>query len=289
GGVSPDGKWVALVERQADSKSSSGAPNSSGGPATSTQHNAPQSAQVIPQSPPATTSSAPPASTGNSKKDEKARQKAAKEQVKEAQEMMKEMNKRITGGKKMDRAEIERMAEQSQRNAERLQKLYESGDIGKVMEMSTNIAKGSPLMVGAVQPPVIVELWDVNAASETRSLPGKPSLLTNWNGSSLTFNNDGSLFASATGGPSFKINEVASGREIFTLSLPRSYWVDRLAWSADGRMLASSQMEARAGVNFNNMDSVESYTGLFDQTIKLWDAAAGREMRNKNRHQRKPH
>jgi WD40 repeat protein/uncharacterized caspase-like protein len=284
GGVSPDGKWVALVERQPDSKSSSGAPHSSGGPASSTQHNAPQSAQGIPQSPPTTTPSAPPASTGNSKKDDKARQKAAKEQLKEAQEMMKEMNERITGGKKMDRAEMERMAGQSQKNAERLQKLYESGDIGKVMEMSTNLAQGSPLMAGAVQPRVNVELWDVVAASETRSLPGNPSLLTNWNGSSLTFNNDGSLFAWATGGPSFKINEVASGRELFTLSLPRSYWVDRLAWSADGRLIASSQMEARAGVNFNNIDSVESYTGLFDQTIKLWDAATGRELRTMTGH-----
>src|SRR4030095_15755147 len=143
---------------------------------------------------------------------------------------------------------------------------------------------GVPGMAAMSQPSVNVKLWDLKAASEPRSLPGKASLFKGRNGSTLAFNHDGGLLASATGGPSIKINEVASGRELFTLSLPRSLWVDSLAWSADGRLFATSQYEARAGVNFTNMDSVESYSGLFSNSIQLWDAATGRELRTISGH-----
>jgi WD40 repeat protein/uncharacterized caspase-like protein len=284
GGVSPDGKWVALAERQSDSKSASGAADLSGGPASSTQPNAPQSAQGFPQFPPAMIPATPPDPTGNSKQDEKARKKADKEQMKEMKKRQEEILGQMMGGKKMDRSQMEKMAEQAQKNAEQMQKVMESGDIGKAMEMIGNVVQGMPGMAAMTQPRVNIRLWDLNAASEPRSLPGKPSLLKNRNGSAFTFNSDGSLLASATGGPSFKINEVASGRELFTLSLPRSYWVDSLAWSADGRLLASSQPEARAGVNFTSLDSSESYSGLLSPSIKLWDAATGRELRTMTGH-----
>lgn len=32
-------------------------------------------------------------------------------------------------------------------------------------------------------------------------------------------------------------------------------------------------------MNFTNLDNIESFTGLFNYSIKLWDAAAGRELR----------
>ena len=302
GGVSPDGKWVALAERQSDSKSISGAvnpaPNPSanppGGPASSTQPNAPQSAQGFPQFPPAMIPTTPPASTGDPKKDRKASEKAAKEQMKEIRKQQSEMmDQMMRGGKKdkkgqpqtqiggMDLSQLQKMQEQAQ-------KAMESGDIGKMMEMMSqvtgNVLPGVPGMAAMSQPGVNVKLWDLNAASEPRSLPGKTSLLKGRNGSTVTFNHDGSLLASAMGGPSIKINEVASGRELFTLSLPRSLWVDSMAWSADGRLFASSQYEARAGVNFTNIDSIESYTGLFSNSIKLWDAATGRELRTMTGH-----
>jgi WD40 repeat protein len=288
GGVSPDGKWVALAERQPDSQSASRAtnptPNSSGSPASPTQPNAPQSAQGFPQFPPTTIPTAPPDPTGNSKQDEKASKKEAKEQMKELKKRQEEMLGQMMGGKKMDRSQMKKMGEQAQKNAEQMREVMESGDIGKAMEMIGNAIPGMPGTAAASQPRVNVKLWDVNAVSEPRSLPSKPSLLGNRNGSVFAFNNDGSLLASATGGPSFKINEVSSGRELFTLSLPRSFWVDSLAWSADGRLLASSQPETRASVNFTSLDSIESYSGLFSPSIKLWDAATGRELRTMTGH-----
>lgn len=275
GGVSPDGKWVALAEGRSDSNSISGAAN---------QPNAVPSAQGFPQFPPAMIPSAPPDSTGDPKKDEKARQKAAKEQMKEMQKQQREMMEQMArGGKKdkkgqpqgqmmgMDMAQLQKMAEQ-------MQKAAESGDLGKVMEVMGNVAPGMPGMAAMSQPDVNVKLWDLNAASEPRQLPGQPKSLFGNAGSAFAFNNDGSLLASAAGGRSIKINEVASGRELFTLTPERSLHIDSLAWSDDGRMLASSQAETRAGVNFTNLDAVESFTGLFNYSIKLWDAA-GRELR----------
>src|SRR5215470_5249924 len=288
GGVSPDGKWVALAERQPDSKSASGAANSAtdpngglaGGPTSSTQPNAPQPAQGFPQFPPATIPTAPPDPTGKSKKDEKAAKKSAKDQMKELKKQQEEILAQMMGGKKMDMAQIEKM----QKAAEQAQKAAESGDIGKAMEMIGNIAPGMPLMAAPFQPRVNVKLWDVNAASEPRSLQGKPGILAGNFGSAFTFNNDGSLIASATGGASIKVNEVTSGREVLTLPLPRSLWVDSLAWSPDGRLIASSQPEARAGINFADPDSTENYSGLFSHSIKLWDAATGRELRTMTGH-----
>jgi len=203
GGVSPDGKWVALAERQPDSKSASGAANSAtdpngglaGGTTSSTQSNAPQPAQGFPQFPPATIPTAPPDPTGKSKKDEKAAKKSAKDQMKELKKQQEEILAQMMGGKKMDMAQIEKM----QKAAEQAQKAAESGDIGKAMEMMGNIAPGMPLMAAPFQPRVNVKLWDVNAASEPRSLQGKPGILAGNFGSAFTFNNDGSLLASAAG------------------------------------------------------------------------------------------
>ncbi len=299
GGVSPDGKWVALAERPSDSKSvSRGAnpsANPSGGPASSTQPNAPQSAQGFPQFPPAMTPSAPPDSTGDPKKDEKARKKAAKDQEKEMMKQQREMMEQMMGrGKKdkkgqaqtrigdMDLSQLQKMQEQAMKAAE-------SGDIGKIMEitsqMSGNVLGNIPGMDAMSQPGVNVKLWDLNAASEPRSLPGQTKSFIPTNSSAFSFNHDGSLLASATGVASIKIHETAGGRELFTLSLTRSLMaVDSLAWSADGRLLASSQMEARPGVNFTSLDSIDSYTGLFNHTIKLWDTATGRESRTMTGH-----
>src|SRR5262245_25735764 len=212
GDVSPDGRWVALAERQSDSKSTSGTANRSGGADSSTQPGALKSAQGFTQPPPPMIPTAPTDSTGNSKKDEKARKKSDKEQMKErikmaqeiikaTEEQMKELNKQMGGGKKMDRKQMEKRAEQTRQNNEEMEKAMQSGDIGKAMEMMGKIAQADPLNAAMTQPQVNIKLWDVNAASEARSLPGKPVFQGSNLGSAFTFNNDGSLLASATGGP----------------------------------------------------------------------------------------
>ncbi|MGH9755659.1 MAG: hypothetical protein ACREA2_22995, partial [Blastocatellia bacterium] len=289
GAISPDGAWVALAEGRLDTDSISGATR--GTPPPAAQPNTAQSAQGFPQTPPMVIPSAPPESTGDSKKDEKARKKAAKEQMKEMQKQQREMMEQMMGrGKKdqkgqpqgsLDLSQMEKMAEQ-------MQKAAESGDLGKAMDMMSqamgNIAPGMPGIGAMYQPSVNVNLWDVNAASKPRSLPGQPKSLLGQNTSAFTFNNDGSLLASAAESRSIKINEVASGRELFTLTPERGISVDSLAWSMDGRLLASSIKESRAGVSLNSMADADSFSGLFNYLIRLWDATTGRELRTMSGH-----
>jgi len=296
-GVSPDGKLVALSEDKPFLSSISGAANPSGGPASSTQPKAPQSAPGFPQIPPTMFPSDPPDSTGDSKKDEKERRKEEKERMKEMrkqqQEALEQMSRRgkkdqkgqpqiMMGG--MDLAQMEKMREQ-------MEKAAQSGDVGKVMEtmsqMMGNVTATIPGAAGTFQPSVSVKLWDVNASSEPRLLPVPPkALLAPSAGSSVfAFNHDGSLLASAAKSRSFKINEAASGRELFTLTPERGLAVTSLAWSADGRLLASSIEEARPGMNLDNIaNNPDSFTGLFNYSIRLWDAAAGRELRTLTGH-----
>jgi uncharacterized caspase-like protein len=104
------------------------------------------------------------------------------------------------------------------------------------------------------------------------------------NPSATAFNNDGSLIASTAGGRWIKINEARSGRELFTMTQERGVYVYSLAWSADGRLIASSQLETRAGMNLTRPDELENSAEFYDNSIILWDAAAGRELRRISGH-----
>ncbi len=299
-GVSPDGKLVALAEDKPLLSSIPSAANPSGGSASSIQPNAPQSAQNFPQFPPAMIPSAPADSTGDPKKDEKARRKEEKEQEKEMrkrqQEVLEQMSRK---GKKDQKAQPQILMggmdlSQMQKMSEEMKKAAESGDMGKMMEMVSqmtgNIGAAIPGMPAMSQPGVSVKLWDVNATSEPRSLPVPPkSLLTFGDRSSVfAFNRDGSLLASAAVSRSIKISEAASGRELFTLTPERSLVVTSLAWSEDGRLLASSIGEAPPGVTIDKIADMANgdnfIGGLLNYSIRLWDAASGRELRTLTGH-----
>src|SRR5262245_54467731 len=293
-GVSPDGKLVALAEGKPTFSSPPGAANPSGGPASSTQPNAPQSPQNFPQFPPAMIPSAPADSTGNSKKDEKARRKEEKEREKEIkkrqQDVLEQMSRQgkknqkgqapiLMGG--MDPAQMRKITEQ-------MEKAAESGDVGKMMETVSQMMGASPIPGAAAmnQPSVSVKLWDVNAASQPRSLPVPPGLLISPSAISsvFAFNPDGRLIASAGKSRSIKINEAASGRELFTLTPERALAVTSLEWSPDGRLLASSIEETRPGVTIDSIATGDSFSGILNYSIRLWDAASGRELRKLTGH-----
>jgi WD40 repeat protein len=80
--------------------------------------------------------------------------------------------------------------------------------------------------------------------------------------SSVAFSPDGRTLASGSRDTTLKLWDVASGRELRTLS-GHSSAVFSVAFSGDGRILAS---------------------GSDDNTVKLWDVASGRELRTLSQH-----
>src|SRR5262245_7074643 len=291
GSVSPDGKLIALAEGGKDSNQRSGVAKQSDGPTPPTQPNASQATQPqIFNLPFPSTQTPPPDSTGDPKKDRKAAEKAAKERMKEMKKQQSEMLEQIARSSKKDKKGQSQMQiggvdySQWQKIAEQAQKAGESGDLGKMMEMMSQVMGGIPGMGAMYQPAINVKLWDVNTTGAPRSLPEQPKSFLSARGSAFAFNHDGSLLASSAKSRSIKITEVASGRELFTLTPERNLNVDSLAWSADGRMLASTQFETKAGFNLNNFNDLESYTGLYSFSIKLWDAATGRPLQTMTGH-----
>jgi len=128
------------------------------------------------------------------------------------------------------------------------------------------------------------DVWDLNAGVALPTIAMPTVIRGVDNPSAIALNNDGSLIASAAGGRWIKIKEARSGRELFTLTQERSVYVYSLAWSADGRLIASSQLETRAGMNPTRLDELENSAEFYDHSIILWDAAEGRELRRISGH-----
>jgi WD40 repeat protein/uncharacterized caspase-like protein len=252
GGVSPDGRWVALAENS---------------PADSTSGAA---------SPP-----------GTSSEEMKKLQDETSERMARGGKKPNQKSPPQTGISAADLSQLEKMAEnfdtaQLEKMIEQLDKAAASGDQKKMMEaisqMTGDVTSGLPGMMELSGQSLGVNLWNMNAAGGPRSLPAPPKSAIAGDVARFAFNNDGRLLASAPGSRSIKINDVASGRELFTLATERGVAVDTLAWSADGRMLASSHMELRAGANLTDV------AGTYDFSIRLWDAASGRELRTMSGH-----
>jgi WD40 repeat protein/uncharacterized caspase-like protein len=263
GSMSSDGKLIALIDRVAK-------PGALNQPATSPSNTTP-AAQTQPNATPTvpqtTPPPVPPSSTDpkKQKEEEKKREKEARKQAQDAQrDMMKQMEQMMKSGK----------MPQQMPNMDQLQKMSDAmqrGEIGKAMEMLPQITGNLPIAGTALsQPPRSIRVLDVSAGNEIRSV-SVPNTGAGVQQSFLAFSPDGSRIASATGGRSIKINEVASGRELFSLAADRGMMVNSFAWSPNGRLIASGMMETKGVLN-PNMPSI-NVNELYAFTLKLWEVS----------------
>jgi WD40 repeat protein len=102
---------------------------------------------------------------------------------------------------------------------------------------------------GAVEPPAVLNVWELDSGEELRTLTGHPSRVT-----AVAVTPDGQRAVSASFDHTLKVWDLASGHELRTLS-GHSNWVNAVAVTPDGQRAVSASE---------------------DQTLKVWDLETGR-------------
>lgn len=189
--------------------------------------------------------------------------------------MMEEMRKNPKKAQEM----MKKMQEQAKKVQEAMQK----GDMsaaGTIMEsMGISIPGLKP---GG--PANNLRIIDVATGRQLQTIPLQTGLFGQLGGDSplsntaLSFSPDGRVLASSSGfGAPIMLRDITTGQELRALKIPMSMGVYSLAWSPDGRRLASAHWGTNK--NINDPKAAESFT-MDDMTfsIKLWDAQTGTEL-----------
>ena len=275
GSLSADGKFIALVDNMnKPGEGNQTAPNSPN--ATPNAQSQATPPVTPPQNPPTT-----PIDPKKQQEEEKKREKEARKQMeKQQRDALKDMmkgSKNKSGNPQimmpgMDMSQLQKITEAAQR-----------GEMGKVTEMMTQMVGNMPGVGEMMKPTGGIRVLDVTAGSEIRALPTQVNVAKS--ATYITFSPDGSKIASATGGRSIKLNDVATGGELLTLAPDKGMFVSSLAWSPNSRLIASGGMEMKTGLTANSAD-FDSFGVLFP--LRLWDVsnpgAGGRELFTFNGH-----
>jgi uncharacterized caspase-like protein len=225
-----------------------------------------------------------------------------------------------------------KMQEQMKKAQEQMKKVQEAmqkGDMSAGMAVLDAMGVTTPNKTSNS-----LRILDVATGRQLQAIPQPPGFLSQMSspsspisGSTMSFSPDGRVLASAWGfNAQLTLRDVSTGLELRSLKTTSAMnIISGLAWSADGRRLASAQWgfkgnlaapngpdkisfdditfsikvwDAQTGTELNLLAGHNNFvnalafsrdgrmlaSGSYDSTIKLWDLATGRELRTLKGH-----
>jgi WD40 repeat protein len=225
-----------------------------------------------------------------------------------------------------DPKKAQEMAKKMQEQMKKAQEAMNKGDLSAAGTVMDSIGVKLPGMKPA-GPPNNIRVLDVATGRELQSYPLPSNLFSHsdsdspFSSATVSLSPDGRTLASASGfGGTIVLRDTNTGQELRTLKTQFSVSVYSMAWSPDGRRLASAHWamkraftdpkaaetvsidditfsiklwDAQTGNELNSLPGHSNFvnalafspdgrllaSGSFDSTIKLWDTATGRETR----------
>ena len=190
---------------------------------------------------------------------------------------------------------MEQMRKDPKKMQEQMKKAQEAmknGDLSAGMAVLESMGV-TPPSIKPTQSPSTLRILDVATGRQLQALPNAPSGLmgtmtatanTALSSSTLAFSPDGRIIASATGFNSpITLRDVSAGKELCSLKTGFSMLVYCLAWSADGKRLASAHSGFKQGFNSANTGDSFSFDDL-TFSIKIWDTQTGQELNSLSGH-----
>jgi WD40 repeat protein len=192
--------------------------------------------------------------------------------------------------------DMSKMMEQIQKDPKKAQELIKKaqaamakGDLSAGMELMGQMGLTPPTM-GGNKSTNSLHFFELASGKELQTIPLPGNFISQaagdsaLTGSTLSFSPDGRVIASASGfGAPVILRDGGSGQELRTLKTSNSMSVNSLAWSSDGKRLAS----AHWAINRDLTDPQAAEDFSFEDmkfSIRIWDATSGTELNSLTGH-----
>jgi WD40 repeat protein len=163
----------------------------------------------------------------------------------------------------------------------KVQDAVAQGDLTAGMAMMESLGM-TP--AGKKSNPNNLRIVEASTGHQINFLPLPSSLYTDTTASGLStssamsFSPDGRILASAAGYNSpLQLTDVTTGQQLHTLKVPFSMGVNSVAWSPDGKRLASAQWGMKKAMTNPNAADNFSFEDM-SFSIRLWDPQTGTEV-----------